>query len=58
MSTHYSRFEAQHEVDITSDETDLVLTVNTERKTLTIYDPETDEDLVLDFDLNALYPQQ
>ena len=42
------------EIDLTFDETTLVLTYSKRTKSLTFYDPETDTDTTVDFDPKVL----
>lgn len=42
------------EIDLTFDETPLVLTYDKRTKSLTFYDPETDTDTTVDFDPKVL----
>ncbi len=52
MPTDYTYYA--HETDITFDDCPLVLTYNRQYATLTIYDPESDSDTVVEFDPKLL----
>ena len=52
MPTTYTHWA--DEIDLTFNETTLVLTYDKRTKSLTIYDPETDTDTTVDFDPEVL----